>query len=72
MEVKSSIHQKLCKGLLSKVIAGGHKTNVYRVVSDDDLKDISLNKKQLIDRQTIVSSGLFAIPKKTNCVSKII
>lgn len=56
MEVKSNTYSKLCKGLLDKVIrSGGYKTNIYRVVSDADLKDVSGPSKVLIDRQTIMS-----------------
>ena len=52
METKKDMFSKLCKDLLNKVIrSGGYKSNIYRVVSDEDLKEV----KNRIDRQTILS-----------------
>ena len=56
MEVKNNTYSKLCKGLLDKVIrSGGYKTNIYRVVSDYDLKNVSGPSETILDRQTILS-----------------
>ena len=56
MEVKNQTYSKLCQNLINKVISsGGYRSNIYRVVSDQDLEDISGKNKVLIDRQTILS-----------------
>jgi hypothetical protein len=72
MEVKGKTYQKLCQGLLSKVIrSGGIKSNVYRLISDSDLADINGLKKSLIDRQTILSLTYLPYKKRQAACRKL-
>lgn len=52
-------YDKLCNGLVERVVRYGPKINIHRVVKDDDLMEISQNLgQQVIDRQTIRSLSL--------------
>ena len=63
MEVRNSIFERLCKGILSKVVrSGGYRANVYRVISNDELQEVSGSNQIKIDHQTILS--LAYMPRK--------
>ena len=52
--LEKATYTKLCSGIVKKVEDSGGKVSVDRLVSDDDLKEISPNTEQpLVDRQTI-------------------
>lgn len=56
MEVKRRVHSELCDKLLNRLVKnGGYHSNLKRLVSDQDLKNISGTNKTIIDRQTLRS-----------------
>jgi hypothetical protein len=72
MEVKNKTYSRLCKGLLGKFVrSGGYKANIYRTVSDDDLKAVSGTDKTLIDRQTILSLAYLPYKKRRVACRKL-
>lgn len=72
MEVKDSTFNKLCKDLLPKLIgAGGYKTNVYRVISNKDLKDVSGSNKFTLDHQTMLSLAYLPYRKRELACRKL-
>lgn len=64
MSVKDQTFKSLCKVLMGKVEDnGGHRANVYKIISDRELNDLSGEMRyNLIDRQTITS--LAYLPRK--------
>ena len=73
METKGRIFSKLCKGILERVISsGGSKSNIYRTLSDEDLKELSgSSDKQLVDRQTILSLAHLPYQKRQLACRKL-
>lgn len=64
-DIKKAKYGALCKELLPKIMKeGGPKTNIYRVVSDKDLKDLSGKDRPLIDRQTLLSLSFMPYHKR--------
>lgn len=54
--LEKATYDKLCGNVLKRVVDSGGKTSVDRLISDDDLKEVSPNTSEpLIDRQTIRS-----------------
>ena len=72
IEVKSQIFSKLCENLMGKVVRlGGYKSNIYRVLSDNDLEDVNGSEKKLIDRQTILSLAYLPYKKRQIACRKL-
>ena len=57
MDVRKDTFSKLCGGVVKNIVdRGGYRSNVYNLISDDDLKGLSGGADHnLIDRQTILS-----------------
>ena len=56
MEVRATSYQRLCRGLLPKIMsAGGYKANIYRIVSAEDLADVNGQNENGIDHQSLQS-----------------
>ena len=71
MEVKSQTFDKLCRKLLNKVIqSGGYKSNIYKTVSDKDL-ELTSAKKNIIDRQTLISLSYLPYKKRRVACKKL-
>ena len=71
-ETKAHVFSALCKDLLGRVIAdGGYKSNIYKVLSDADLKKVSGSSKILIDRQTILSLAHLPYKKRKIACRKL-
>ena len=65
MDMKEATYKKLCGELLTKLVnSGGGGANVYKVVSDQDLKDASGSGKSIIDRQTLLSLSYMPYKKR--------
>ena len=73
MNTKASIHTKLCDGLVSRIISkGGHRANIYQMVSDSDLAGLSDDANDyLIDRQTILSLAYLPHGKRKLACKKL-
>ena len=72
-DIKKAKYGKLCKELLPKLMKeGGAKANVYRVVSEKDLKELGdKNSKPLIDRQTLLSLAFMPYHKRNLACRKL-
>lgn len=56
LDIKKAKYSSLCRRLLRKVLeAGGPRANIYSVVSDKDLNDVSGPNNPVLDRQTLMS-----------------
>ena len=73
MEIKGHTFSKLCEDLMGKVVrSGGYKSNIYRVLSDRDLEEVSgRSQKHLIDRQTIISLAYLPYKKRQVACRKL-
>ncbi len=72
MDVKTSSFKKLCQDLLPKIInAGGYRANIYRIVSDDDLKSVSGSNAFTLDRQTLMSLSYMPYKKRAIACRKL-
>lgn len=72
MEVKGESYNKLCKGLFQKVVhSGGYKSSIFKVISDNDLRNAFPNKKPLIDRQTLISLAYLPYNKREIACRKL-
>ena len=72
MEVKDATFKRLCKDLLPKLVnSGGYKANVYRVVSSEDLKEVSGSNRFTLDHQTIMSLAFLPYKKRTLACRKL-
>jgi len=73
MSLKNTTFSKLCKGVVKKVVKrGGFKANIYRVVTDRDLLEISgKNNKVLVDRQTLISLAYMPYKKRNLACKKL-
>ena len=56
-DLKKDTYAKLCDGLITKIAqSGGYRSNIYQIVTNEDLSRISrTNKNHLIDRQSLLS-----------------
>ena len=72
MEVKTGTFQKLCGELLPKLVrSGGYKANVYKIISEQDLKDVSGSNKVTIDHQTMMSLAFMPYRKRAIACRKL-
>lgn len=73
IDVKEDTFGKLCGGVVKKVLAqGGFRSNVYKLITDDDLKSLSgASEKYLIDRQTILSLAYLPHTKREIACKKL-
>ena len=56
LDIKKAKYESLCQNLLPKVVeGGGPRANVYSLVSDRELQDISGSNNPVLDRQTLMS-----------------
>lgn len=70
--IKEARYDSLCRKILPKVInAGGPRSNIYRVVSDHDLKDISGGNETRLDRQTLLSLSYLPYKKRQLACKKL-
>ncbi|MFK7824474.1 MAG: hypothetical protein AB8G05_09965 [Oligoflexales bacterium] len=72
MEVKESKYETLCQRLLPKLInEGGPRANIYSVVSNRDLKDVSGGNRVTLDRQTLLSLSYLPYKKRRVACRKL-
>lgn len=72
MEVKASTFKNLCEKLLPKVIrAGGHRANIYKVISDKDLGEVSGSNEIKLDHQTMLSLAFLPYKKRQLACRKL-
>jgi len=73
IDVKKDTFAKLCDGVVKKIITqGGYRSNVYKLISDDDLQNLSGGADhQLIDRQTILSLAYLPHNKRNIACKKL-
>lgn len=73
IDVKEDTFGKLCGGVVKKVLAqGGFRSNVYKLITDEDLKNLSgASEKYLIDRQTILSLAYLPHSKREIACKKL-
>lgn len=73
IDVKEDTFGKLCGGVVKKVLSqGGFRSNVYKLITDDDLKSLSgASEKYLIDRQTILSLAYLPHAKREIACKKL-
>lgn len=73
LDVKQDTFAKLCGGVVKKILAlGGYRSNVYKLISDDDLKGLSgASETYLIDRQTILSLAYLPHSKREIACKKL-
>ncbi|PIQ68555.1 MAG: hypothetical protein COV91_03440 [Candidatus Taylorbacteria bacterium CG11_big_fil_rev_8_21_14_0_20_46_11] len=73
MDVRKDTHAKLCGGLIKRIIElGGHRSNVYQLVSDKDLDGLSGSAgHHLVDRQTILSLAYLPHSKREVACKKL-
>ena len=73
MGLKADTYSNLCDGLVTKVIEkGGHRANVYRLITDGDLENISGDSKSLlVDRQTVLSLSYLPHHKRKLACKKL-
>ena len=72
MEVKSSTFDRLCKDLLPRVIkSGAYKANIFKIVSKDELKEISGSNEIQLDHQTLLSLAYMPYKKRSTACKKL-
>jgi hypothetical protein len=73
IDVKKDTFDKLCGRVVQKILAkGGYRSNVYKLISDDDLKSLSgASENYLIDRQTILSLAYLPHNKREIACKKL-
>jgi hypothetical protein len=71
MDIKDATYKKLCGELLTKVVKSGSGANVYKAVSDQDLKDASGSGRNIIDRQTLLSLSYMPYKKRKIACRKL-
>lgn len=73
IDVKKDTFAKLCGGVVKKIITqGGYRSNVYKLISDEDLKGLSGGADHLlIDRQTILSLAYLPHNKRDIACKKL-
>ncbi len=72
MEVRASTFEKLCNGLLPKLVkSGAYGSSVYRVISDKELADVSGSNKVTLDRQTLVSLAYLPYNKRKDACRQL-
>lgn len=73
MDVRKDTFAKLCDGVIKNIVSkGGYRSNVYRLISDDDLKELSGGADHyLIDRQTILSLAYLPHQKREIACRKL-
>jgi hypothetical protein len=73
MSLERQTFKNICEVLLPKLVnAGGKKSNVHEVISDQDLDKISDNSKRpLIDRQTLLSLAYMPQKKREMACKKL-
>lgn len=73
LDVKKDTFDKLCDGVVKKILAqGGFRSNVYKLISEDDLKALSgASETYLIDRQTILSLAYLPHNKREIACKKL-
>ncbi|MBI2603759.1 MAG: hypothetical protein HYW48_11970 [Deltaproteobacteria bacterium] len=72
MEVKATTFKKLCSELLPKLVrAGGYRANVYKVISESDLKDVSGSNNIRLDHQTMLSLAYMPYQKRNLACRKL-
>ncbi|PIP90676.1 MAG: hypothetical protein COW01_05420 [Bdellovibrionales bacterium CG12_big_fil_rev_8_21_14_0_65_38_15] len=73
MDVRKETFEKLCGGVVKKILdRGGYRSNVYNLITDDDLKGLSGGADHnLIDRQTILSLAYLPHQKRAIACRKL-
>ena len=71
MDIKEASFKKLCGEILPKVVNSGGGANVYKVISEKDLKAVSGSNKMILDRQTLLSLSYMPYTKRKIACRKL-
>ncbi len=71
-EIKSSTFKKLCEDLLPRLVnAGAYGGNAFKVIKDNELKDVSGTNNVILDRQTLTSLAFLPREKRVNACRQL-